>query len=226
MEKFNIYNVIIMDRSGSMSSIASSAISGFNELLESVKKTQAESSDTQNNLMSLVLFDSTSVDTLHWNSNPNKVEPLSHKTYVPGACTPLYDAMGITLSRLEKEIGDNKRDGVAVTIITDGYENSSHEFNLKTIASMVERLKEKGWTFAYMGTDHDVTAVTHTLKIDNAIMFDKSDEGTGAVFEAEREARRRWNAEYAACMYDECTMKEEELLERKRRLAKEYFKKR
>ena len=53
--------------------------------------------------MTLVLFDSTSIDEVYWNANPANAAILTDETYAPGACTPLYDAVGRTLTKLEKE---------------------------------------------------------------------------------------------------------------------------
>ena len=35
--------------------------------------------------------------------NPANAAILTDETYVPGACTPLYDAVGRTLTKIEKE---------------------------------------------------------------------------------------------------------------------------
>ena len=119
--KTKVYNVIIMDRSGSMWDIQKSAIMGFNEVLGGVKAAKKKYSDTQEQLITLVLFDSEEITDVHWNADPDAASILTKETYVPGACTPLYDAMGRTLTRLRKEIGDDKDCSFAVTVITDGY---------------------------------------------------------------------------------------------------------
>ena len=122
-EKTKVYNVIIMDRSGSMWDIQKPSIQGFNEVLGGVKAAKKKYSDTQEQMITLVLFDSSSVDTLYWNADPDVVPILTSETYVPGAATPLYDAMGVTLNGLDGQIHEDDR--VMVTIITDGYENAS-----------------------------------------------------------------------------------------------------
>ena len=53
--------------------------------------------------MTLVLFDSTSIDEVYWNANPANAAILTDETYAPGARTPLYDAVGRTLTKIEKE---------------------------------------------------------------------------------------------------------------------------
>ena len=193
--KTKVYNVIIMDRSGSMWDIQRPAIQGFNEVLGGVKAAKNKYQETQQQFITLVLFDSSSVDDVYWNADPDKAERLTDKTYVPGACTPLYDAMGSTLTRLEKELKDDTSHSVVVTVITDGYENSSSEYSLSAVKALVEHLKDQGWSFAYMGTDHDVSSVSVSLSITNVVKFEKTEEETMKSFRKEMCARERWSAE-------------------------------
>lgn len=165
IKKTKVYNVIIMDRSGSMWEIQKPAIMGYNEVLGGVKAAATKFAETQEQFMTLVLFDSSSIDEVYWNANPADAAILTEETYVPGACTPLYDAVGRTLTKLEKKLKGDDNHSVVVTIITDGYENDSHEYNLTGVKSLIEHLKKEGWSFAYMGTDHDVEGVTVSLSI-------------------------------------------------------------
>ena len=216
--KTKVYNVIIMDRSGSMWDIQKSAIMGFNEVLGGVKAAKKKYSDTQEQLITLVLFDSEEISDVHWNADPDAASILTKETYVPGACTPLYDAMGRTLTRLRKEIGDDRDCSVAVTVITDGYENSSEEYDLPAIKALVDSLKERGWSFAYMGTDHDVESVSVSLSITNVVKFEKTEEETMKTFKKERRARARWAAEeHAFEMACPCATREERIASRKQR---------
>ena len=196
--KTKVYNVIIMDRSGSMWDIQKPAIQGYNEVLGGIKADARTYADTQEHFMTLVLFDSTSIDYVYWNEDPAKAVILTPETYMPGACTPLYDAMGRTLTRLEKELKGDANHSVVVTIITDGYENDSHEYGLSAIKALVEHLKAEGWSFAYMGTDHDVHGVSVSLSITNVVKFEKTEAETQAVFEKERRARTRYNQKMAS----------------------------
>ena len=223
MARTKVYNVIIMDRSGSMWDIQRPAIMGFNEVLGGVKAAAQKYADTQEQLMTLVLFDSGSIDELYWNADPATVPILTTKTYVPGACTPLYDAMGRTLTKLEGEIKGDADASVVVTVITDGYENNSHEYDLAAIRALVEHLKEKGWSFAYMGTDHDVHGVSVGLSITNVVKFEKTEEETLKTFRKERRARERWmDAEHVMEMECPAATAEEKIRIRKERAGLYY----
>ena len=193
IKKTKVYNVIIMDRSGSMWEIQKPAIMGYNEVLGGVKAAATKFAETQKQFMTLVLFDSSSIDEVYWNANPADAAILTEETYVPGACTPLYDAVGRTLTKLEKELKGDDNHSVVVTIITDGYENDSHEYNLTGVKSLIEHLKKEGWSFAYMGTDHDVEGVTVSLSITNVVKFEKTETETLKSFKKERHAREMWS---------------------------------
>ena len=193
IKKTKVSNVIIMDRSGSMWEIQKPAIMGYNEVLGGVKAAATKFAETQEQYMTLVLFDSSSIDEIYWNANQADAAILTEETYVPGACTPLYDAVGRTLTKLEKELKGDDNHSVVVTIITDGYENDSHEYNLTGVKSLIEHLKKEGWSFAYMGTDHDVEGVTVSLSITNVVKFEKTKTETLKSFKKERHAREMWS---------------------------------
>ena len=59
-EKTKIYNLVILDKSGSMGCIRDAAISGFNETLGGIRSAQKEYSDTQEHFVSLLTFSSCS----------------------------------------------------------------------------------------------------------------------------------------------------------------------
>ena len=224
ISKTKVYNVIIMDRSGSMWDIQKSAIQGYNEVLGGIKADAKTYADTQEHFMTLVLFDSTSIDNVYWNEDPAKAAILTSETYVPGAATPLYDAIGQTLTSLEKELRGDPNVSVIVTIITDGLENSSTEYSLKAVKALIQHLKDEGWSFAYMGTDHDVDGVTVSLSITNVVKFEKTEAETQAVFEKEKHARARHArmlSQFDAAM--PCASAAERKAYRKR-LSEEYYK--
>ena len=221
--KTKVYNVIIMDRSGSMWDIQKPAIQGYNEVLGGVKADAKTYEETQEHFMTLVLFDTSSIDNVYWNANPAEIPILTNETYVPGAATPLYDAIGKTLTKLEKELHDDHNHSVIVTIITDGYENSSKEYSLNAVQELIKHLQEEGWSFAYMGTDHDVHGVTMSLHITNVVQFEKTEAETQAVFEKERRARRRYSEKMALfSMIEPCASWEEQKIYQSK-IASEYY---
>lgn len=99
MQKTQIFNVIILDRSGSMQRIRQAAVDGFNETLVGIKKAQEKFADTQEHFVSLVTFCSCEIRSVFDKVPVGETHPLSMKDYEPCCCTPLYDAMGSPLQQ-------------------------------------------------------------------------------------------------------------------------------
>lgn len=173
----NVYNVIILDESGSMSSIYRETLTGVNEVLNGIRKNQEEFPD-QRHYVTIVTFEGNGVAGVKVRRDRvpiGTVEPFTEKDYRPGGCTPLYDAMGKTLNEMEGLVGPE--DKVMVTVITDGFENSSREYSGKIVRNMVERLRKKGWVLAYIGANQDSVEAARDLSIGNALDFEATPSG-------------------------------------------------
>lgn len=178
VQKTQVFNVIILDRSGSMGCIRQAAVEGFNETLAGIKKAQEKFSETQDHFVSLVTFCGCETKKVFDMTPVADASPLSLEDYQPCCGTPLYDAMGITLNAIRKHVKEIEDAVVVVTIITDGMENASREYNGKAIKELVERLRGEGWTFTYMGANQDSVEVAMSLSIRNSRNFDYTSEGT------------------------------------------------
>ena len=142
--KTRIFNLIIIDESGSMQSIKKAAIDSVNETIQSISAA-AEKYKDQEHIVSLVTFHD-DVKTVYECVPVEEVEELTAETYQPKCCTALYDAMGMSLNALRPKVAE--ADKVLVTVVTDGYENASKEYSGKAIKALVDELKAKGWVFA------------------------------------------------------------------------------
>lgn len=191
IQKTQIYNVIILDRSGSMDVIRRAAVDGFNETLAGIKKAQEQYGDTQEHFVSLVTFCSCKMKQVYDKTPAFEAKPLDMRNYQPCCCTPLYDAMGFTINSIRKDVKGNENAVVVVTIITDGLENASKEYNGYAIKNLVEQLKVEGWTFTYMGANQDALEVASNLSIRNARNFDYSEDGTAQAMRKDSNVRSR-----------------------------------
>lgn len=197
--KTRIHNLIILDESGSMESIKRAAINGMNETVQSIRDAQKKHGD-QEHIVSLVSFNSSEIKGIYDCVPVAEVKELTNKEYVPDCCTPLYDAMGLSLNHLRAKVNDE--DKVLVTIITDGEENSSSEYNSAAIKALVDSLKEKGWVFAYIGANQDVLKVAQTISVTNVMNFASTDFGTGSVIASLRKSRDRMFNRIAEGVFD------------------------
>ena len=186
-----VHNLIIVDESGSMECIRKQAFTGMNETLQTVRMMQKKYPNQQQ-YVTLMTFDSDHTK-LHYDNTPaDKTTDLEWKAYNPCAATPLYDAIGKGVSKVNAQIEDG--DHVLVTIITDGYENSSEEWTLKMVRTLIERLKKQSWTFTLIGTDNlDVKEMAQSFAIDEHLEFQQDEAGTKAMFARERRSRERYN---------------------------------
>ena len=187
--KTEIYNLIILDESGSMDCVKRQTISGCNETLNTIRSAQEKFADTQDHFVTLVAFCGCGTQYLFDKVQANDARPLELNDYIPCCTTPLYDAMGITLTAMRKHVKDIEDSVVVVTIITDGEENSSSEYNGGSIRRLVEELKGEGWTFTYMGANQDSAEVAMKMSIRNARNFDYSAAGTMAVMKKDTDTR-------------------------------------
>ena len=135
---------LVVDRSGSMESVADEAQSGMNALLTSQFALPGRLTVT------LVEFDS-DIDTV-MRMAKKRVEYVLE----PRGMTRLLDAVGGELAATQadiKALGKSERpDQVMFVVVTDGDENSSNKHTLKGVRSEVKRLRKKsGWTFQFIG---------------------------------------------------------------------------
>jgi hypothetical protein len=188
----NVFNLIILDESGSMASIKKAALDGLNETLQSIRNAQKTHKGLQNHYVMLVSFNSAGIRTIFDNIPVSQLRMLTNDDYQPDECTPLYDAMGKTLSGLRRRLTGEVQSQALVTIITDGYENASREYTGKMIKQMVEELKALGWVFVYIGANQDVDAVADAIAINNRMAFDANPSNTIDMMCKEREAREEF----------------------------------
>ena len=203
--KTRIFNLIILDESGSMQSIKQAAINGMNETVQSIRDAQNKHED-QEHIVTLVSFNSSDIKTIYDCLPAAEVKELTDNDYNPSCCTPLYDAMGYALNALRPKVGSE--DKVLVTIITDGEENSSSEYDGKAIKALVEELKGKGWVFAYIGANQDVEKVAATISVTNVMNFSATDHGTRGMLFSLRKSRDRMFSRIADGIFDACSENE------------------
>lgn len=185
--KTRIFNLIILDESGSMLSIKNEAINNVNESLQTIVKAQKENPD-QEHYVTFVSFNNRHKTI--WDRIPaTEAKTITENDYNPSCSTALYDAMGFSLNELHSNVAHNDR--VLVTIVTDGMENASREYNGNAIKILVDELKAKGWVFAYMGANHDVEAAAAHISITNIMKFQATAEGTSMMTNRSNNSRER-----------------------------------
>lgn len=224
--KAHIFNLIIIDESGSMGHLRNATLSGINETINTIRQAQKDYADKQTHFLTLVTFDAPgprgmAVRTLIDAKPIGEVQDFDD--YNPNGCTPLYDAMGQSISRLHQLIKEDVDASAVVTVMTDGLENASREYNARQLKALIEQLKEEGWTFNYMGSAHDVHSVCDMLAIENVVEFSHDEAGTTETWRRERMSKSRW---FASMNQDWDSLKEcsaEEKREYRKRSSKGFY---
>ena len=167
------YVVLILDKSGSMSSLKNEVVGGFNAQVAEIKKKNDEfGMETK---VCLVTFSTLVDEPILWVEDIDKVIPLTNETYVPDGWTAMYDAIGTTVESLLKLPDVNNEDvSFLVVVISDGQENHSTKFNAAKIAEIVTSCEKTGrWTFTYVGANQDLKIVAQqlNLNINNTLAF-------------------------------------------------------
>lgn len=174
--------VFILDMSGSMCHLTSDTIGGYNSLIKQQKEEPGEANVTT------VLFDNRYI-MLHDRVNIKDVPEMTTSDYMPCGSTALLDAVGQTINYIGQKLAatpENERPAkVIVTIITDGYENSSCEYSWAKVKEMITHQREKyNWTFTFLGANIDTVEVSNNLGIDARLSktYTASKVGTDSVY--------------------------------------------
>ena len=189
-----IYNLIILDESGSMDDIRTQALTGVNETIQTIRQAQNENPD-DHQMLCFVTFDQgprkrPDVRLIIDNEKIENVEDIKPEQYNPEGMTPLYDAMGKAITSLQKIVKDG--DHVLVTVVTDGYENASRWYSAEQIKELVDGLTAQGWVFTYIGANQNSAQTAHGLGIKSAMDFEATKEGSEMMWRKMRSSNREY----------------------------------
>ena len=221
--KTQVYNLVILDKSGSMECIRKEAVNGYNETLGTIKAAQKKHKDTQDHFVSLAAFCGCGIDMIYDKTPIAEARKLTLKQYEPCCCTPLYDAIGRTIKQLKKDIADVDDAAVLVTIITDGEENASKEWSCAAVRALIEHCKEDGWMFSFIGAGEDVIHIASIISITNTVLWEQTSKGTADVFANENAAQTRYYDKMAcACAASPC-MPTADRKKMRKKFSEEYY---
>lgn len=183
--KTTVFNLIILDESGSMSGVTEQTISGCNETINVAKASAESNADVIRSLTSIYAFqDGGPIKSRYIlkNEDSTKVRHITGDDYRPYGSTPLLDAVGSTLTELKTVAATHEDATGVITIITDGFENSSKRYSWKDVADLISQFKEMGWTVNLIGANIDVDEMASRINIDNRMAFQASKSGTKDMF--------------------------------------------
>lgn len=175
---------VVLDRSGSMQSIKSDTIGGFNAFLKEQQQVQGEAT------ISLFQFD-TEYETVYEGRPVASAPELTNDTFQPRGMTALLDAIGRTINSVGRRLANlqenDRPEKVVFVIITDGEENSSREFKIHQISDLIEHQKNVyKWEFVFLGANQDAIATASQMGISaqHALTYVADSQGAPAAFAA------------------------------------------
>jgi len=184
---------VVLDRSGSMSSVRQSTIDGYNEYLNGLRKdTGSEYS------LTLIQFDLVAAKadlTISYVDKPlAEVKDLTEADYEPRGSTPLYDAIGECIRRVEA-----KGRGVITLIVTDGHENASLEFTRDSVKALIADKEKAGWAFTFLGANIDSFAASGAIGLSamSTSNYASGNEATAFAAFADMTKRYSLNTQHA-----------------------------
>lgn len=172
--------ICVVDRSGSMDTIRDDAIGGFNAFLSEQKKVDKPCKFTY------VQFDD-QYEVVHNGVDIKNVPLLTAATFVPRGWTALLDAVGRTVNEVGARLSvtpEHERPGkVLFVILTDGHENSSHEFSRERIKEMITHQREKyQWEFIFLAANQDAFTVGSGLGVVRNFNFSHTGRAVASTY--------------------------------------------
>lgn len=172
MKENFIHVCFIVDESGSMSGTESDIIGGFKKIIDQQRAVKEGKC-----AVSLYKFQSR-VSKIYIGKDVNEVDYLDEKSYQPGGCTAMNDAIGTAIDEIGKWLDDmdesEKPEKNLIVIMTDGEENSSVEYSFDKVKNMIKHQEEKySWSFMYLGTDITDASYAKSYGFDNRLYSSK-----------------------------------------------------
>ena len=172
---------LVVDRSGSMAQDRLEAEAGINTLLTE----------------QFGLDGKLTVTLTQFDDRFETVQRMSDEAFTyelqPRGMTALFDAVGAEVVRTGEDLAglaEADRPGrVLFVVLTDGHENSSHEYPLERVRELLRVQKEQfGWEVQFLGAD-DAAWQGNALGV-RTTTFANTGRGKTAVFESMSESMR------------------------------------
>mgnify|MGYP006188410855 CR=1 FL=1 len=151
--------LFIIDRSGSMYTIANDMEGGITTLLEEQKEIEGQ----------------VTVDLAYFDDKFEYAQEMASLTAAvpsikPRGMTALYDAVGKAVTQFGTSLAnldeDDRPGKVLVVIVTDGLENASQEYTSTSIKDIITEQREKyNWEFVFLGANQDAVLVGGNMGI-------------------------------------------------------------
>lgn len=157
-----VHIYFVLDRSGSMQSIADDVIGGFDNFIAEQKKEAGRCR------LTMIQFDQQDPHELLYDATEIAEVGSIAGRFNPRGMTPLLDAEGWMIARArqreaDRKASDKKAEAILFVTLTDGLENASKEWTKEKLAAAKAEAEASGWAFTYLGCGHDSYAQARTV---------------------------------------------------------------
>ena len=154
---------VLLDRSGSMESIADDVVGGMNNF---IREQRTNGDDAR---ITVVQFDSQDPAEVIVSGIPiAEMTDIERARYQPRGGTPLLDATGRLIGKaradqVARQTAGLPAEDVVFVTVTDGAENQSCEYSLQQVKDLISLCEANGWTFVYLSAALDAYADAGSL---------------------------------------------------------------
>lgn len=179
--------LIVLDRSGSMEGRAHEMANATQHLID------AQAAQQGMLTVDIVTFDNV-IEHTHAFAQPGEVKVVLE----PRGATALYDAIGLSFAGFGAALAalpEHARPStVLATIVTDGFENASQEYDAAAVKGIIQRQRDEyDWDVSFLGANQDAVLAAGHIGIDaeDALTFDVNAIAPSMAAHASKLTRRR-----------------------------------
>jgi hypothetical protein len=168
--------LVLLDRSGSMQDAKKDHEGGLRSFVEDQRDVEGDVR------LTFIQFDTVDACEVIYDRVPLAEVKTEEIVLLPRSGTPLLDAVGRGVTHLRSKLPPGRQ--VVVLVITDGEENSSHEWTKDRVKALVTELEAANWNFLFLGANIDAFAESGALGIHAASTLGYSNQGGAGTVNA------------------------------------------
>lgn len=217
-EESPIHAYILLDRTGSMSSIWDEALNSVNTYATSLGTKEKDETGDVDADVTLAVFDAQDglqFDVLRKSASAKDWLSVTNDEASPRGMTPLFDAIGRIVNIAEAD----QPEKAVLVIMTDGQENSSREITKHGAKAALDRARDKGWEVVFLGAEFanfgDAQAVGQSHSKSMAVSKDKLGQTMNRLAKKSRSYAKGEEAEIEFDAEDRAIAEEEDVKQRK-----------
>lgn len=213
-----VHSYILLDRTGSMSSIWDEALTSVNTYAKDVSTPEEGEVDDLKTSVTLAVFDAQDglqFDVLRSNVGKGDWTEVTNDEASPRGMTPLFDAIGQIVSLAEKDAPEK----AVIVVMTDGRENSSRELTKEGAKAALDRVRQKGWEVVFLGAEFasfdDAEALGNAGSKNMAVSADRMQQTMSGLAKKSRSYGKGEEAEIVFEAEDREEAGEQDVIQRK-----------